>query len=349
MTESSRSSAGRTARRTLVVVAIVAIALLLWQIVDALLLIFIGILIAVLLRGAATRLSRHTPLGVGWSLAAVSLALVGLLLAGGFLLGPRVSEQYSELARTLPESIDQLRQSLEQSPFGEFLLSQADSSGGAVRGGGQVFSRLTGAASRALGMFTDILLILFAAIFFAINPRPYKDGLLLLIPKTRVERVGEALNASGDALWKFLMGKLIAMLFVGVFVTLGLMLIGVPMALALGVLAGFLDFVPFIGPIVAAVPGVLLALTVGPVQALYAALVYFLAQQIEGNLLSPLVQKAEVSLPPVMVLFAVLAAGLLFGILGMIVATPLFVVGMVLVKMLYVEDALGKSVEIPGQ
>lgn len=342
-------SSGSTARRSLIFVGIVALALLLWQIVDALLLLFIGVLIAVFLRGCAKLLSAHSPLNVGWSLGIVSLALVGILVAGGFLIGPQIAEQYAELAETLPQSIDQLKQNLEQTPVGEFLLEEVQSSQGGPGGGGQVFSRLTGAASRALGIFTDSLLILFAAIFFAIDPGLYKKGLLLLVPESKVGRVGEALDASGHALWKFLMGKLIAMLFVGVFVTLGLMVLGVPMALGLGVLAGILDFVPFVGPIAAAVPGVLLGLTVGPTQALYAALVYFLAQQIEGNLLSPLVQKAEVSLPPVMVLFSVLAAGLLFGILGMIVATPLFVVVMVLVKMLYVEDALGKSVEIPGR
>lgn len=348
-TEHSRDGAlAITAKRSIVFVVVVALALFLWQIVDALLLMFIGVLIAVFLHGLAKRLSAHAPLSTSWSLGVVGVVLVGVFVGAALLLGPRISEQYNELVQTLPQSIDQLQQSLQQTPWGEYVLNEAQSPESGLRTGGDVFSRLTGMASRALGALTNAILILFAAIFFAASPDLYKRGIVLLVPEGRAERVSEALDASGNALWKWLMGRLIAMVFVGIFTTIGLLLLGVPLALVLGLLAGILDFVPFIGPIAAAVPGILLALTIGPTKALYAALVYFAVQQLEGNLLTPLVQRYEVSLPPVLVLFAVLAAGLLFGILGLIVATPLSVVVLVLVKMLYVEDALGKSVEIPG-
>lgn len=348
-TEHSRDGAlGTTAKQSIIFVAIVALALFLWHIVDALLLMFIGVLIAVFLHGLAKLVSARTPLTASWSLGVVGLALVGVLAGTAVLLGPRISEQYNELVQTLPQSVHQLKEGLQETPWGEYVLNEAQSSENGLRTGGNVFSRLTGMASQALGAFTNAILILFAAIFFAASPSLYKKGIVLLIPEGRAERVSEALDASGNALWKWLMGRLIAMLFVGVFTTIGLLLLGVPLALVLGLVAGILDFVPFIGPIAAAVPGILLALTIGPTKALYAALVYFVVQQLEGNLLTPLVQRYEVSLPPVLVLFAVLAAGLLFGILGLIVATPLSVVVMVLVKMLYVEDVLGKSVQIPG-
>lgn len=340
---------GATAKRSLVFVGIIALALFLWQIIDALLLMFIGVLIAVFLSGLAQRLSARTPVPRIWSLVIIALALLGMVAGAAVLIGPRISEQFTQLVQTLPQSIDQLKQSLQQTAWGPSLLDQVQSAQGGLRMGGNVFSRLTGVASGALGILTNVILILFAAIFFAADPHLYKSGFVLLVPKTKSERVRDALDASGHALWKWLMGKLIAMLFVGVFVTLGLMILGVPLALVLGLFAGLLDFVPFVGPLAAAAPGVLLALTIGPSKALYAALVYFAAQQIEGNILTPLVQQAEVSLPPVLVLFAVLAAGLLFGILGMIVATPLCVLIMVLVKMLYIEDALGKDVKIPGR
>ena len=145
------------------------------------------------------------------------------------------------------------------------------------------------------------------------------------------------------------MGQFLAMLFVGVATTIGLMLIGAPLALVLGLIAALLDFVPIVGPIAAAVPGILLALTAGPSTALYAALVYLVVQQLEGNLITPLVQQKMISLPPVLVLFAVVSAGLLLGIPGVIVATPLALLIMVLVRMLYVQDVLGKEVTIPGQ
>lgn len=333
----------QTARRTLIVVAILAVALLVWQVRDALLLLFIGILLAVFWRGLARLFSRHTKAPISWSLGAVALLLIGVVVGGSVLLGPRVSEQFTELSRTLPATIEQARQSIQQTEWSNYLLGQMQGRDGGLRIGGDVFSRLTGTASRVLAVLTNVLLILFAAIFFGIDPDLYKRGLVLLVPQNKAARVSDTLDAVGEALWKWLIGKGVAMLFVGIVVTLGLLLIGVPLALTLGIIAGLLDFVPFIGPIVAAAPGILLALTLGPSQAIYAALVYFVAQQIEGNVVTPLIQQKEVSLPPVLVLFAVIAAGLLFGLLGVIVATPLVVVAMVSVKLLYVEDVLGKK------
>lgn len=348
-TDRADGGQGKTARRALTVVAVVGLALLLWQIVDALLLLFIGVLLAVFLRGLARRLSTHAPLSTKWSLAVVVLAIAGLIAGTSVLLGPRISQQFAQLSQALPETVDQLKQSLQQTEWGRYVLGEVPTSGSELSRRGNLFSRLTGMASRVMSIVTNAILILFAAVFFAADPDLYKRGLVLLVPEHKTGRVRQALDASGRALWKWLMGKFVAMIFVGVFVTVGLLLLGVPLALALGVIAGLLDFVPFVGPIAAAVPAILLAFTVSPAKALYAGLVYFVAQQIEGNVITPLIQQKEVSLPPVLVLFAVIAAGLVFGLLGIIVATPLVVVIMVVVKMLYVEDALGKSVSVPGQ
>lgn len=344
---SSGLSAGKVARYSLVVVAIAALALLIWQIVDAILLIFIGVLLAVFFRGLANRLSAHSPLSVGWSLGLVAVTMAALVLAAAWFLGPRISDQFTQLAETMPRTLEDTRQRLEQTQWGRYLLDEVQQDDGGIGAGGKLFSNLTGMTSRVAGVVTEVLLILFAAMFFAIDPDLYKRGAVLLVPQSKAGRVREALEAAGSALWKWLMGKLVAMLFVGVFVTVGLMLLGVPLALVLGLLAGLLDFVPFVGPIASAVPAVLLALTLGPMQALYTALVYFIAQQVEGNVVTPLIQQKEVSLPPVLVLFSVVAAGLVFGLRGIIVATPLVVVTMVFVKMLYIHDALGKDVSIP--
>lgn len=337
------------ARLSLIFVAVVALALFVWKIATVLLLAFVGVLFAVFLRGLAQRLSDHSPLSASWALAVVALTIVAVLAALVLLMGPRISDQVQQLAETLPQSIGQLQQTVQETELGAYVLQQMQTSNGGLSLGSNVFSQLSGTASRVVGGVMDVVLILFAAIFFAINPRLYKRGVSLLLPKGKEGRFEDALDATGDALWKWLMGKIVAMLFVGVAVTVGLSLLGIPLALTLGILAGLFDFIPFFGPIVAAVPGVLLGLTVGPSDALYAALVYFAAQQIEGNVLTPLVQRRAVSVPPVLVLFAVIAGGLLFGVLGMLVATPLVVVAMVMISMLYVEDTLGKNVTVPGK
>lgn len=338
------------ANRTLEVIVLVALALALWQIVDALLLAFAGVLVAVFLRGLAQTLRGYTPLSMGWSLAVVGVTLLVLLGLGLWFMGPRVAEQFSELAQTLPQTIEEFRQSLLQDSWGRYLMDQASSSSGAELGGGEdIFTRITGVASSVFGALTNIVLVLFIGIFFSVSPELYKRGVVLLVPPPRRTRVEEALSTAGHALWKWLQGQFVAMFFVGVATTVGLLLLDVPMALALGVVAGLLEFIPFIGPVAAAVPGILLALTESPTLGFYTALFYLLVQQVESNVVTPLVQRQAVSLPPVLVVLATVAAGLLFGVLGIILATPLLVVVLVLIKMLYIEDKLGDSVEVPGR
>jgi len=126
----------------------------------------------------------------------------------------------------------------------------------------------------------------------------------------------------------------------GTLTGVGLYLIGVPVAFALGILSGVSVFVPYIGPIVAIVPGLLIALSVSPTLALYAAIVYLVAQQLEGNIALPLLQRWTVSMPPAVSLLAIVAFGLLFGVWGVLFATPLAVVTIRIVRMAYVEDVL---------
>ncbi|MFC3128985.1 AI-2E family transporter [Coralloluteibacterium stylophorae] len=159
----------------------------------------------------------------------------------------------------------------------------------------------------------------------------------------------EALADSGRALRLWLGGQAVAMLAVGVLTGLGLWALGVPAALGLAIIATLLDFVPLVGPIAAAVPAILLALTVDPRTGLLTTLLYLVVQQIEGNLLQPLVQQRAVELPPALLLFALIGAGLLFGVLGVLLAAPLTVVIFVLVKRLYVRETLGEDTDVPGE
>jgi predicted PurR-regulated permease PerM len=132
-------------------------------------------------------------------------------------------------------------------------------------------------------------------------------------------------------------------------VTLGLFAIGMPSALALGFLAGLSEFVPIVGPILSAIPALLLAFSEGGNMVFWVAGLYLLIQQLEGNVIMPLVQRKTVDLPPVVALFALVALGILFGPLGVLLGTPLTVVLYVAVNQLYVRDTLGEDAEIPGE
>jgi predicted PurR-regulated permease PerM len=140
---------------------------------------------------------------------------------------------------------------------------------------------------------------------------------------------------SGHALRRWLLAQLFAMTTIGAMTTLGLFLLGVPLAVSLGFVAGLTEFVPFFGPIAFGVFAVLFSFTVSPMTALYVALLCFGIQQFEGNVLQPVVQRWAVSLPPALAVISVVIFGLLFGILGAIFATPLMTVVMLFVERLY--------------
>src|SRR5690606_20797257 len=128
-------------------------------------------------------------------------------------------------------------------------------------------------------------------------------------------------------LWLWLLGTLASMVTVGVLTGGALMLLGLPAAAALGIIAALLEFIPILGPGIAAFPALLVAIAHGGwSEALYVGLIYLAIQQIEGNLIYPLFLRRAVALPPALTVLAVVGAGLLFGLLGLFLATPLLVV-----------------------
>jgi predicted PurR-regulated permease PerM len=338
---------GAFVRRVLIVASIVVLLLLAWSLVDVLLLVFGAVLIAVLLRALADPIARRTPLSDRWALATVTLALVVAIGLAAWLFGAEVRAQVGELADRLPEAWRSFEERLGATDLGERLISRAQD---AAPDAGSVVSGLAGVVTSFVGGLADLLLIVFGGLYLAAQPGLYRRGALLLFPAgPSRERIAGTLDASGAALRLWLLGQLVAMAFLFVLTGLGLWAIGVPAALALALLAGLAQFVPLIGPIVAAVPALLIALSEGWQIALWTLLLYGAIQQVESNVITPLVQRQAVSLPPAVTLFAVVAFGLLFGPLGVLFATPLAVVALVAVKKLWVREALGERVTVPGE
>jgi len=202
--------------------------------------------------------------------------------------------------------------------------------------------------STVLGVGFDIVIVLFAGLYFALNPRVYVDNAIRLFPKHRRDRLHEVASSTSRALKLWFIGQFVSMAFVAVFVTVGLWLLGVPLAVMIGVISFFLGFIPYLGPILAAVPALLVALLVSPEMVLYVAILYFVLEQIQSYVVIPLVQERVVSLPPVLLIGAQLLFAAVSGILGIALATPIAVVVVVFVQMLYVEDALGDRVPVIG-
>lgn len=335
--------------RLLIAAAIVAFALLAFLLRDVLLLIFAAVLVAVALKGLARSIEKASPLKGGWSLAAAALGVLSVLTGAAWLLGAQIAAQAAQASETLPAAWQQFKAQAGATAIGASLLAEIESARSSA-------STLSGVVPQ-LGRFTlsfagaalDALVVVIAAAFLAADPRIYRNGVLALFPRPVHGGMSAAFDDCAAALRKWLLGTLVSMLFLGVVVSLGLWALGVPAPLALGVLAGLSQLVPLIGPIVAAVPGILIALTAGPQTALLAAALYFAASQVEANLIYPLVQQKAVSLPPALTLFAVVALGLLMGPLGAVLATPLVVVAAVFVVRFYVRAALGNHARIPGR
>lgn len=315
--------------------AIGAAALVAWSLADVFLLAFAGIIFAAALRALARPLVRLMP--ERWAVVLMMLILVAAAAAAFYLFGSQLGGELAELSRRLPQAIAQLREWIQSTHFGGALLHGVqrvgESSDGAIKG-------LTRFASGTLGFVANTVLVFFLALYFALEPHSYMEGALRLVPPSSRDQARQALRAAGKALRKWLVGQAIAMVCVGVATGVGLALAGVPLAFALGLLAGIAEFVPIVGPIASAIPGILIGFSVDPQTALYAALVYLVVQQLEGNIITPLAQKWAVALPPAIAVLSVVAFGLLFGVPGVLFATPLSVVTVVLVRELYVKDVL---------
>jgi len=320
------------ARYVLVVLGLLALALLLAKLSNVLLLVFAGIVLACVIRSASTPLARRTGLSDNWSVGLVALVLAVLLGVGLWLFGRRMLAETDQLVTAVQAAWQKLQGRLSESAIAAYLLENAQAAAGS-----DGMEKLAKGTFIAFGGIGDAILVLFLAVYLAADPATYRNGLLALLPRAARTPVGEALDDAGTALRLWLMGQLGAMLFVGVVTAAGLAAVGVPLAIPLGVLSGVLDFVPVVGPFVAAIPGVVIAFAQGPDIALRAILVYVVVQFIEGHLVIPLAQKWTVATPPALSLAAIVAFGVAFGPPGVLFALPLVVVSIVLVKRLYAD------------
>lgn len=346
---------GDFARKALVAVGIallaVAGAVVAWQTAHVLLVVFAGVLFAIFLRGLAEALSARTRLSPGWALTAVVVTLVGALGAGGWLLAGDIAAQLDQLARDLPRALQSFRDTISRYEWGRALVAATPSIEDVMTG--DVVARTTGVASRTLGVtvgaIVNLVIVVFVGIYVAADPGLYARGIVRLVPPARRERTGEVLGALRDTLQAWLIGKVAVMTLVGVLTGLGLWLLGLPLALTLGLLAGLLEFIPYFGPVLAFGPAVLLALTQSPTLALYVGALYVVVQSLESYVFTPLVQQRAVALPPALTIAAQILLSVLFGALGLLLASPLTAAAFVLVKMLYVEDVLGDRLDVPGE
>ncbi len=334
-------------RKVLIAVGIAAFVWVALQIIpsilDVILLAFGGILVAIFLRGLADLSRRYTKLSEGVSVLLVSVLLV-LILGGAIaLLAPSVGEQVRHLRDELPKSAQQASAYISQFSWGRTLIDQLPSADEVMQkvDASTVLTRVGGYFSSTLGALGNFFVMILLAIYLAIEPQFYAHGLTKLFPIKMRPRVYEVLTAIAETLSWWLIGKAASMLFIGILTWLGLWILGVPLSLTLGLIAGLLSFIPNFGPILSAVPAILLGFIDSPIKAVYVLILFIIVQIVESNLVTPMIERRTVELPPALTVLAQIALGVLLGAVGLILATPLVAALMVLVQMVYIQDVLG--------
>lgn len=340
------SSVSPFVKRTLIVLLLsslfIAAGLISWVAAQVLLTLFAGVLVGILLRGLSAWVSERTGLAHGWSLAIVCVAL-GLAGVGlSVFLAASISQQLSELYDRLPQALEQLRTRVEANPLGQRLLGAAPTVEG-TGGGSQTAAQVVSAAAIAVGALGNGVLILFTGLFLAADPALYRRGLIRLVPVGHRDRADQVLDETGEVLLRWLAGRLLLMGIIGVLTWAGLLAIGVPLALPLALIAALLSFIPNIGPILSAIPAMLIAASEAPVMALYVGALYLGIQTLESYTLEPYIVRRTADLPAALVIGFQLLMGTLLGVMGLAMATPLLAMLTVLVQRLYVEGTLGDT------
>ena len=323
-------SARAALRVTLIVVGVLIALRFLWVAHAIFIVAFLGVLLGLAVARAADWLERfHVRRAIGAPL--VVLVVIGVIAGVIAMTAPSVTVQTQELTTQLPRALQKIEQWLH--------IRLPHDLDGAKPYLFPVISTVAGAAAGAI-------IMLFIAVYIAATPGLYREGILHLVPHRMRDRANETLTVLRDTLRQWLLARLLAMTAIGVITGIGLMILNVEGAAALALLAGLLEFVPFFGPIASAVPAVAVALADSPEKALWVIALYTLVQQFEGYLLTPLLLKKRLDMPPVLTIVGVAALGVVFGVLGMLIAEPLLAVVMVATKMLYVRDVVGDDVTI---
>ncbi|RJS93275.1 AI-2E family transporter [Salinisphaera sp. Q1T1-3] len=344
-------------RRSLVVsacaLAVLTIAWFAQTVAHAALLIFAAFLVAVGLDGLARLTQRIIPWGRHTAVV-ITTSVLALVLGFSIAIGAiNIASQAPKLKTQVAQSIDKLQSKLDQYQITEHLLdgsllSSQQASDRPDTLGEQLTSELSNAASVTLTTLTDTFVILIIGVYLALQPALYRDGLMRLFPPTQRDRAKDIANEATDAVRRWLTGRVVSMSVVAVASAAGLAVIGIPFAFLLGLSAGLLTFIPYLGALVSAVPALLVAGLHGYWPMIYVGSLYIGLHIIEGYLLAPLIQKRAVSIAPGFLLSVQVLGGAVAGVLGVALATPIALVIAVVVQLAYIRDVIGETPHLPG-
>ena len=324
----------RVFRTTVIIIATAAAAYAMWRLADLLLLVFACALIALIFLNLARWLSGRTGLGIGLSLGVAVIAILACLTGAFWFFGASLSAEFTELAQRLPAAWATFQERVSQTTVGRMVIDRAADY---APNGQSIFGFITGLVAGFGTAISALAIVIVGGIYLAAQPGLYRRGVMMLTPQSARGKLSRTFGAVAESLNAWLLGQGIGMVFVGIATTVGLWIVGVPAAPAIGLVAGLCEFVPYLGTIVVVIPAVILGFAEGTTTGIWTIAVLVFVQQVQGNLVMPLLQSRMVELPPVLTIFSLVAAGVLLGPIGVILATPLTVVAMVVIKAVYAQ------------
>jgi predicted PurR-regulated permease PerM len=317
-------------RRTLAVMGAVALALVAWHLANLMLVLFAAALLGLMLSDFTGLLQRWLRLPFALALAAaILIPLVALIIIFG-LFGTMMVEQFISLAEQFPIALQTVQQWARTTPIGRAALAQIDGYAPSMT---MVAGMVQSALANVGSAITGFAIVLVAALYMAAQPRLYIDGVIAMLPEAVQSRAIETVQVARDSLTAWLKGQAIGMAFVAVGTSAGLWLVGLPSPLAIGLVAGLCEFVPYLGVVLVSVPTIILGFGQSVESGVFTIIVLAVVQQLQGNVVMPIAQSRFGDLPPVLTIFSLIAAGTLMGPLGVVLAVPLTVVGLALLKL----------------
>jgi predicted PurR-regulated permease PerM len=307
------------AKRAFVWVAVVGLAILAVYVSQALLVIFGAMVFAAMLDGGARLLGRVLPIKRGWRLAIVLLLAVSFLVWVSWFAGSQISQQAAQLPALVFAQVSRFLAWLQSKGFAANQEDVAKLAGTVASGVGVVTKAIGG----ILGAGATLVLVVTIGLYLAFEPRLYERGVAWMLPHGEREEFYVTADHMAFTLRRLMAGRLVGMVFEGFFIFLALAIGGVPMAALLGIITGLLAFIPNIGAIISGILMVLVGFSGGTEMGIYTIIVYFVVQNIDGNIVVPLTARRTVDLAPALVLGFQLIMGILFGILGLFLADPL--------------------------
>jgi predicted PurR-regulated permease PerM len=320
--------------RVLTVAVVIGAIVLVIYVMQWILLLFAGVLLAVVFHGASEWITRHTRLSIRW---ATALVLIGAgVLIGGIVwqFGSEIAAQSDQLLMRLSQAVQSFQHKAQDYQALERFVSRSNMN---------LEQPAKTLISDVVRVVAAVILVLFVGAYLSVRPELYLRGSLRFFPDRTRRQVRDVLYETGDALRWWILGQMISMAVVGIITTIGLLVVGVPMAVPLALIAALLTFVPYIGAIISAIPALMIGFSVSTHMALYVVLVFLIAHAVEGYLLAPMVQHRFVYLPPALILANQFLMELLVGVVGVALATPLLVVEMVLIERLYFHEEWDKD------